>query len=433
MRGELPYNQFINEWLTDLCQDFRKELFGMRPTLIVKNKEERESKRAFSESFSEEQSQSQSFRSNAGNPITLDDDDHPPRTPYRKRQAPSNSDTSPSKKARADSQRLAIRTFIKPEPTDSRPPVYNPNLPCIDTNALTIDVVADIRQRMNTSAVIGTSDHRADEYLIGESVKKWPEAVNKIIDNTTERLGALIETQYEDLLSQWGSTRFAEAVPVAVREFVANAQRVHQQHAHHYLAAERLQPTSLNERSIKSSTNEETKLFKDARRRARAEHFVERLELQNRKPTFNDDHEKEVRKVKDEQLGEDKYVGEIEAMGESPVVHPDACKIHARADHHSTTGRVRGYYNVASANLVDTLIKFMRLDLFEHVRQGLVTSLEEKLELHTVNGFENCKALLMEDPERAQRRTHLLKEQARFQEAKKSLDALYQHPTQAGV
>lgn len=126
------------------------------------------------------------------------------------------------------------------------------------------------------------------------------------------------------------------------------------------------------------------------------------------------------RKVTDEELGIDEFAAELDTMG-----------------------RVRGYYNVASASLVDTMVKCQRLDLFEQTRKHLVKHLQtelgvvganglsspdrERWRLHAYSlaGFERCKALLMEDPERARERADLVKQQDKFRQAKLKLDALF--------
>lgn len=119
------------------------------------------------------------------------------------------------------------------------------------------------------------------------------------------------------------------------------------------------------------------------------------------------------------QLGPDEYAAELETMG-----------------------RVRGYYNVASASLVDTMVKLQRLDLFEHTRKHLVKhiqtelgvlgahgklkgQLEDALTDVPCTGFERCKELLMESKERAEEREMLLKQQDKFRQAKTKLDALF--------
>lgn len=135
------------------------------------------------------------------------------------------------------------------------------------------------------------------------------------------------------------------------------------------------QPTTFNE-AITQACRDEMKVFKDARRRFVIELAIDEEEKArgDRFTTGRAREDKIAKYLKDPKFEEDTYSTETDAMG-----------------------RVRGYYNIASANIVDTVAKLMRRDLFRESKEELVKFLQDEFKLFQAEGEELLAARLLID------------------------------------
>lgn len=361
MRGELPCHTFLNAWLNNICKGFRRNLLESRPTLLFRTQDEvAEKKRMISQNNGEEV-------------IEIDVEVEPVHTPRHKRHASSDL-TSPYKKPRSENASSSFtstdrtnqsRMFIKPEPS-SQPAFYDElTLAAISTTSFHIEDVRAIYEQMNTSAVVGTTDHRAEEHLILKSLDHWNHSLDTFVRMTTEHLRGLVSDLCKDLLEPWQSTLLAEELPTIINAFVTDLGAKHREHAMHLLAAEQLQPASLNDSALTANQYQESRIIREARHKWRAGLYQDKEELSKKNGRMSQgiEREEKLKKITEEQLGPDKYADQVSAMG-----------------------KVRAYYNVASAGLVDSMMKLQRLDLFEHTRLYLIETVVRRLKIHEAQG-----------------------------------------------
>lgn len=292
MRGDLPHNEFIREWARENCEGFRKDLHMMRPMLVIKTQEEIEQQRNVIAMMEPQD-----------DVIALDDED--PVQAGRKRQASSMSQTSPSKRSKHESfQGSSNSSFgqgMQPITNSRSLPVrtsVGPNniYPYSRAPELKLETVRQVREQMNTSAIIGTSDHRAGEHLIQEAVKYWDQPLQKFIETTTSKLNETAQQICRELTMQWESTKFFDELPAMIANFLDDVSEKHRQFAMHLLEAEKLKPASLNP-TIHANEAQETRIFREGRQRWRASMWVDKDEVSKKKkiPTSGEDREDKLK------------------------------------------------------------------------------------------------------------------------------------------
>lgn len=221
MQGELPYHSFIDSWRSR-CEDFKKTLYNLRPTLIIKTSAERKQM--------VQNRAATSFSTVEHIDLAADDDDEDTKTPTnRKRPAPGPSTPSPSKRQRPQTQHASFSTARSSSQTSHSPYFldlytytrsHSPGLGHV--NRFGIEDIQTILKEVNTSAIMGTTDHRAVESIIERTMKAWPDALDGFINSVAADLETRICHTIDGLLAPWSTTPLSQEVPRLTRQFMSN-------------------------------------------------------------------------------------------------------------------------------------------------------------------------------------------------------------------
>ncbi|KAI9652011.1 MAG: hypothetical protein M1831_007252 [Alyxoria varia] len=360
--GYMPHNAFVKEWEAQV-EGFKKQLDGLKPVVVVSTGPE---------------SGWNMNHASSSDPICLDSDDESGATP------------SPGSKRPLEGTPMNTPTPKRPRnDADRNKKVKYYRLP-------------DIRQTVKEISRSGrpsTTDPRAEDYLIQESTKEWREPLIDFMENMSQHLNRSVEGILEGLLNVWEST----ALPGEFHRVVQKELKImvdwHKENSDRILHAEQLKPFTRNEALLAFCTKEQQTNLAHMRHKARCKFYLQEKEGANGRFTQGPEREKKLQAITEKDLGEDPYKAEMEVMA-----------------------HIRGYYSLASAEFLDNICKSMRFEVFERARLQLGDNLANELNIYADNGFQVCKRLLTEDPEREEMRESLHREKAKLMSAKTVLE-----------
>lgn len=347
INGEISSNSFILGW-RQMTIDFRNELMAQKPGVLITTGAEPEWKKP-----------STSFGSFT-NPLALnsDDEDEPPSLQDNgKRRMPSSTPSTPvSKRARGEPQTPRNRK-LKHEPIYTEKKADLPEY----KKSWGLQAIAEITRNHSTSGIPNGSDSRAEDYFISHAVEKWSIALNTFQQLVYQSLRETLETILKQVLREWYKTALWAETYASIQEQLDSITQSNLDNAAAFLRAEQLKPTTFNEEYLEYQRKKEMDAISERRRYTRAKSYLVFTEA---RPLEGPIYEKKLASLTNKELGDDKYIRHIEMMS-----------------------RVRGYYNVAAATLVDSIAKMMQMELFEKARMTLASGLVETLRITEAEGM----------------------------------------------
>ena len=347
MAGEFPHNDFILQFLHH-ADVFKQTLDALKPKLAVSTGPEAGWKgHSQAEPISvddEDDDSSPSPRTGSKRPLA---DSTPPVTPTPKRPRTGQTSSSVKKGGRL----LTISNYNLSEETDKIGIPFR------------LQEIRNTVRKISSSGLPNSSDPRAEDYMIGQSTESWESALNEFLDAIKRMLHEAVNEVVEELFNKWNSTSLPEEVRQVVQDQLTLMLNANKEHSLQVLHAERLKPMTKHEKVLAFLIKEELGLLEVSRKNARAKAYVNEKENILGRRTEGPEREKKVQAVKDQELGEDPFKAELDVMA-----------------------RIRGYYNLASGELVDCISKLMRLELFQRCQQELAKNVSEALKLHTSEG-----------------------------------------------
>jgi hypothetical protein len=340
----------------------------------------------------------------------------PPQTPAAKRHrglTPAQTNSGGS-------------SFVKPEDSDShgrdspvpRPllrPASQPNLPLqppfeqFSKIGKSFRTLAQVREEIDSKTKAGLPQRNPDEVyedLAIEAIKPWKAPMDTFLSETVRRLK---KDLFEALLKTFDSLK-KRHVYREVRKHLDDYLKAHSQDTAQLLAIlyrhETHRLMTFNDEAFAQYKSDELHLLTRFRHKMR----MEKKGLQDPRPLADWDKmsDSERDKEKSRRLSE-----ETNKIGKDPF-----------AREVDVISYVRGYYKLAALRFADAVAQQVLCQMIPNIQSSIHLHLIKELGIAAPNSMQVYEKLMEEDPQMAETRQGLKREQAKFEKALASIDAL---------
>lgn len=188
------------------------------------------------------------------------------------------------------------------------------------------------------------------------SLQHWNKLLVELLERTDENLKKLVDQCLADVFNPYKKTElFAELSKICsgfLREIIDEQHEIGQR----AYKLETFRPYTLNESTLEKYRAAAFADLSEARRVARANIYLDGLELRLGRPTTGPEREIKVQKVTDAQIGLDQFAKEVDVMS-----------------------GVRGYYTYAGSRFIDNICLSIQAELFVNCKSRIYTVLRERL------------------------------------------------------
>ena len=243
--------------------------------------------------------------------------------------------------------------------------------------------------------------------LITESVQHWDEPLTHFLSVTAELIKKLLTEQVDQAFGNYRLTPLFDKVKLISEEYQNNLIEEQREDLMKLYYLESHQAWFSNEKDHANECQKSLAQFLEMRRNARAEQFIDdqirkgELRLKNDQQQIESQKVAALKKVSDEQLGDDPYLKQIEVMA-----------------------HVRAYYAIAHKRFIDNICMSIMGTLFVRLGEGVREAFTEGLGLLGEEASANSKALLTENSEREKLRAKLSRQKGILESAQEKLGSL---------
>ncbi|PGH08223.1 hypothetical protein GX51_01377 [Blastomyces parvus] len=255
-----------------------------------------------------------------------------------------------------------------------------------------LEEIREISSETYASGVPGLANPYAVEEINKISVMHWEQPMKEFLTATYELMEAFLMGKLDAVFSSYQRTALYGKLREIIPNFLQSLKDPHLRAANEFYQVEQMKPFTMATAAFQSAQREALDLLKTKRRASRVMRFLENVEIMDGGRRVGPSG------ISDAQMGEDEYVKEIEIMAVS-----------------------RAYYEIASSRFVDTLCQSVHTKLFFKCDRELRSVIIKELGILDDNASERCIELMVEDPERQQRRRDLKKEEEKLKKAMTSL------------
>lgn len=263
-----------------------------------------------------------------------------------------------------------------------------------------------IRRELNagsTSGIPGSIDPKVIDFLLMQSVVGWRALVDDLLQKVRGVVEGMLATSIDAQLAARAKTQLYKQTYQLVNTFGSSLFDTQVQCVKHIVDCELHKPITYSETLLFDMKNQKLDKLQGFRDKQRVIEYVEQQDARNHKSTSRAERERDHMKYIG-LCGSDEYKREVEAMA-TPLA----------------------FYDIASANLVDTLAKQLQFGLLHQLETSLHNVLF--IGLHATDEA-HCTFLLAEDPAREAQRIALLGERQKLATALEELEAF---PPRASV
>ncbi|KAF4635793.1 hypothetical protein G7Y89_g2297 [Cudoniella acicularis] len=394
LEGGSSANQFLSSW-SELSHQFRDAIEFMKPKFVYTDASD--------------------FKISEVITIDSDDDDITIATPpiqIRKRPHDGPGSEPLAKKpkfSQIDDRPLAFPLqrghSVKPEegggtPARQMPPPQNPKKLIFERFRATgrkFSSITELRAEIKRYHRPGLPEHVDDavrESLCLLAVTPWDGPLKVLADETFKMLKTAINDVLDRTLGHFKQTTLYREAKHRIHVFLNNLAAEQRMYLDALYKLETYKRFTINDEAFKRYKNEELSILQAARKKRRIEIYVDNEAKSNRKLLTGEQRAERIKRITDEQLGEDKFQEEIRLAG-----------------------YVRGYYKTAGLRFADNLCHAIQGQLFKELHENIAFFLERELELDHGDSEARCRDLMDENPAEAQERISLQKEKRKLIEA----------------
>ncbi|KAL8849843.1 MAG: hypothetical protein Q9221_005181 [Calogaya cf. arnoldii] len=245
----------------------------------------------------------------------------------------------------------------------------------------------------------GQIDPKATERMIKESLSRWDEPLEVLLEFTRQTCLDMIIQRASTVFGQWQGTRCFETLLEICQAFFQEQLTIQKVSAKRVLAIERQAALTLNEEAMRSASESALVTLETACRNERVRALLTMQDV-DWDSNLNDRQKNDKMSKVDDQLGPNPYSIELRAIAD-----------------------VRGYYDCAYSQFVDAVYKGIRAELFTTCRNDIGTALKQRIGLEEKDAEQRCAILLAVDPENERIRGELLKQKANLEKASEWLES----------
>ncbi|KAL8983687.1 MAG: hypothetical protein Q9205_002137 [Flavoplaca limonia] len=322
------------------------------------------------------------------------------RSPSKRKQPPiTPSQTSPTKRSRLDQ----IPQFVGQEDR------VNNNS---ESSSMVVDRKAPFAKRFTLTGIrtilqdahIGLPNQIHPEgikRMVKESLSHWDEPLDELLAFTGQTCLAMVLERASYVFGLWQGTRCYDRLLEICQSFFQEKLRIQTLSAKRVLATECRTALTLNEKAMRTASEEALSALGNAYRNERVKAVLTKQDPEwETNVRDRSKLDKMMASVSDVQLGPNPFLQELRAMAD-----------------------VRGYYECAFSRFVDVVYQGIQTELFAACRYELGEALKEGIGLEEKDAEQRCAVLLAVDPENERLRAELIKQKSNLEKASEWLES----------
>ncbi|KAL2835249.1 P-loop containing nucleoside triphosphate hydrolase protein [Aspergillus cavernicola] len=257
--------------------------------------------------------------------------------------------------------------------------------------------IRDINKESASAGIPQQINPKALDCMDQMSVVHWLNPMMVFIESSHRLVKDTLLRELREVFVQYLQTRLFRELKRIIEGYLNKLRAEHVDHVNEIYSIEYHKPFTMANEALGNETEIALQHIKSRRFYARANHY---LTLQQKYPVGDPHREREMKRLGPNELGSDPFTLEVEMM--------------------ATT---RGYYEVASSRLVDSVCQSVHTKLFFKCHETLIEAIEDGLGIQDENAVERCNELMCEDADRQHRRQYLEKQKEKVMKAQEWLNA----------
>ena len=295
--GSQKANPFQKEWNV-IAKKFRQDLAESRPVLVFSSVRSLPQNQSI---YGLHDTPTPTARSKVPIPVDTDDSDdsglriQPNTTRIGQKRSPKSAYTTPKK----------LKRSMSDSPTSKRNEVFSKRFSLLEVQSHLQDAYNGLSNLI---------DPRAVEKMIILSMEHWQDPLDRFLASTRELCERMVFEQVQMVYGKYFETEYFEAIRMICEKFFTKAFSEQRDILQRVLKWEQTRPKTCNDEAINLAQAKALSLLQSRRREIRASAFLDELEARTGKSTSGQARAEKLTRITDDQLGQDPYKKEIEAM-----------------------------------------------------------------------------------------------------------------------